>query len=76
MEIDPRKQRLINEFMNMSKGRTSDEVLPLILAISQKAKQMGISFTREETMYFINQLKDNLNESERAKVDMLVNMMM
>ncbi|MGN0160863.1 MAG: hypothetical protein ACI4AQ_05705 [Lachnospiraceae bacterium] len=76
MELDAKKQKLIDDFMNMSKGRTSDEILPLILAVSQKAKQMGISFTKEETLHFVNELKTNLTEAEKAKVDMLMRIMM
>lgn len=76
MEIDAQKQKLINEFMAMAKGRTSDEILPLILAVSKKAKQLGISFTKEETLYFVNELKSNLTEAEKARVDMLMRMMM
>ena len=76
MELDAKKQKLIDDFMNMSKGRTSDEILPLILAVSQKAKQMGISFTKEETLHFVNELKSNLTEAEKAKVDMLMRIMM
>ena len=38
-ELDFRKQLLINEFKSMSKGKNKDEILPLMLAISSKAKQ-------------------------------------
>ena len=76
MEIDTKKMKLINEFMEMSKGRSTDEILPILLAVSQKSKQMGLSFTKEETLTLVNQLKTNMSESEKAKVDMLVNMML
>ena len=57
MNIDEKKMKLIDEFMEMSKGRTSDEILPLILAISQKAKQMGLIFTKDETLMLIENIK-------------------
>lgn len=76
MEIDAKKMKLINEFIELAKGRNSDEILPLLLAVSQKSKQLGLSFTKEETLTLIEQLKSNMPESEKARVDMLVKMMM
>ena len=43
-ELDFRKQLLINEFKTLSKGKKNDEMLPLVLAICNKAKQH--SFTQ------------------------------
>ncbi len=37
-ELEFRKQLLINEFKSMSKRQNKDEILPLMLAISSKAK--------------------------------------
>ena len=76
MNIDEKKMKLINEFMNMAKGRTSEEILPLILAVSKKSKQMGLSFTKEETLYRIEQTKKEMPEKDRARVDMILNMML
>lgn len=76
MNIDEKKMKLINEFMNMARGRTSEEILPLILAVSKKSKQMGLSFTREETLYLIEQIKKDMPEKDRARVDMILNMML
>lgn len=76
MNIDEKKMKLINEFMNMAKGRTSEEILPLILAVSKKSKQMGLSFTREETLYLIEQIKKDMPEKDRTRVDMILNMML
>ncbi len=64
-ELDFKKQLLINEFKTMSKGRSNDEILPLILALSQKANQAGISFTRDDLTLIIDQVKDGLSERER-----------
>ena len=64
-ELDFRKQLLINEFKSMSKGKNKDEILPLMLAISSKAKQAGISFTKEDMLLIIDQVKDELSEQEK-----------
>ena len=47
-ELDFKKQLLINEFKTLSKGKNNDEILPLILALSHKAQQSGISFSKDD----------------------------
>jgi len=76
MNIDEKKMKLIHEFIEMSKGRTSEEILPLILAVSKKSKQMGLSFSKEETLYLIEQVKEGMSEKDRSRVDMILNLML
>ena len=52
-DLDFRKQLIINEFKTMSKGKSKEEILPLLLALSTKAKQAGINFTKEDTLLII-----------------------
>lgn len=75
MKIDPKKLLLIEEFKKMSKGKRSEEILPLILAVSQKARQMGLSFTKDETLFLVEELKESLSPQDCAKVDAIVKMM-
>lgn len=75
MDLNEKKSKLLNEFIEMAKGRDSSEILPLILAVSQKAKKMGITFTKEETLQFIEKLKGSISEEEQKKIDMLINLM-
>lgn len=42
--LDPRKAALINNFANIARGKSSDEILPLLLAVSNKAKKEGHQF--------------------------------
>ena len=49
-ELDFKKQLLINEFKTLSKGKSNDEILPLILALSRKAQQSGIPFSKEQQL--------------------------
>lgn len=46
--IDSRKSALLNEFMQLSSGVSSDDILPLLLAFSNKARQEHISFTKSD----------------------------
>ncbi len=63
-DLDFRKQLIINEFKTMSKGKDLNEILPLVLAISQKAKQAGITFTKDDMLLIIDQIKDQLTPQE------------
>lgn len=55
-ETDFRKQLLLNEFKTLSKGKSKEELLPLIFALSQKAKQAGIQFTRQDCEMIYKQI--------------------
>ena len=63
-ELDFKKQLLINEFKTLSKGKSNEEILPLVFALSNKAKQAGISFTKEDFNLILNQVKGGLSERE------------
>lgn len=64
-ELDARKQLLIEEFQKLSKGKKKDDILPLILAFSEKAKQSGIHFSNEDILTVLDSFKDNMTEQER-----------
>ena len=64
-ELDFKKQLLINEFKTLSKGKNNDEILPLILALSRKAQQSGISFSKDDIYLIIDQVKDGLTPKEQ-----------
>ena len=70
-ELDFKKQLLINEFKTLSKGKSNDEILPLILALSRKAQQSGISFSKDDIYLIINQVKDGLTPKEQQLLMLL-----
>lgn len=71
-DLDFRKQLIINEFKTMSKGKSKEEILSLLLALSTKAKQAGINFTKEDTLLIIEQVKDELTEQERQMLPQIL----
>ena len=73
--IDPRKMRLIDEFIRMSKGKSPDDLLPLVLAISNKAKSLGITFTKDEIQQIVGSFKNNISPQEASQIDMIMNML-
>ena len=70
--LDFKKQLLINEFKTLSKGKSNDEILPLILALSRKAQQSGISFSKDDIYLIINQVKDGLTPKEQQLLPQLL----
>ena len=71
-ELDFKKQLLINEFKTLSKGKNNDEILPLILALSRKAQQSGISFSKDDIYLIIDQVKDGLTQKEQQLLPQLL----
>ena len=71
-ELDFKKQLLINEFKTLSKGKNNDAILPLILALSRKAQQSGISFSKDDIYLIIDQVKDGLTPKEQQLLPQLL----
>ena len=71
-ELDFKKQLLINEFKTLSKGKNNDEILPLILALSRKAQQSGISFSKDDIYLIIDHVKDGLTPKEQQLLPQLL----
>ena len=71
-ELDFKKQLLINEFKTLSKGKNNDEILPLIIALSRKAQQSGISFSKDDIYLIIDQVKDGLTPKEQQLLPQLL----
>lgn len=71
-ELDFKKLLLINEFKTLSKGKNNDEILPLILALSRKAQQSGISFSKDDIYLIIDQVKDGLTPKEQQLLPQLL----
>lgn len=71
-ELDFKKQLLINEFKTLSKGKNNDEILPLILALSRKAQQSDISFSKDDIYLIIDQVKDGLTPKEQQLLPQLL----
>ena len=72
--IDSRKSALLNEFMQLSSGVSSDDILPLLLAFSNKARLEHISFTKSDIETLFESMKKDMNPEEQSKVETLMKM--
>lgn len=73
--IDPKKMALINEFKKMVAGKSSSEMLPLLLAVSRKSQSMGLSFTAEETRLIIDSMMSEASPAQKQQINMMLNLM-
>ena len=73
--LDPKKAALLNNFANLAQGKSIEEILPLLLAVSNKAKKEGISFTTGETNAIIDILRRDMSPEQQSKLDLFLHMM-
>ena len=69
-----KKAKLLEDFMAIAKDKSTDELLPLILAFSNKAKAENIKFSKEETSLLFQQMKEKMPPEEQQKADVLIKM--
>ena len=43
--MDEKKLRLLNDFQKLSEGKSSEDMIPLVLAFMEKAKKENITFS-------------------------------
>lgn len=73
--MEGNKEKLLNDFLKMSEGKNTDDMLPLLMAFSQKAKKEKITFTKEESVTIIENLTKNMPKERANQLKMLANMM-
>lgn len=62
------KEELLTEFVKLSKDKSQDDMLPLLLAFSKKAKKEGIHFEKDEVLTMIDAFAKDM---PREKVDQI-----
>lgn len=73
-DLDFRKQLLLNEFKTLSKGKTTEEIIPLLLAVNDKAKKAGIYFSKDDCKIAISSLAPQMTEKELRLTSELFNL--
>lgn len=73
-KLDERKAKLLEEFTKMAQGKSTEELLPLMLAFSNKAKSEKIKFSKDEMTVMFEQMKQNMSPEEQQKAEVLIKM--
>lgn len=72
--IDEKKAKLLKDFMSLSSGKNTDELLPLLLAFSNKARQEHISFEKSDISTLFESMKKEMPPEELSKIENLMKM--
>jgi len=73
--IDPRKLKMIAELSNQTNNKSQNELIPFFLAMANKSKQEGLSFSPQEMNVIVNVIKSGKSKEEVQKMDKVLNMM-
>lgn len=72
--MDSRKEKLLNSFTTLAQGKSNEDLLPLLLAFSQKAKEEHISFDKTDIEALVNNMKKDLSPDEYQKIEAIMKM--
>ncbi len=73
-KIDERKSHLLREFVKLSQGKKNDELLPLLLAFSNKAREEHISFDKKDIDSIFESMKKEMAPEELGKIETIMKM--
>lgn len=73
--IDIQKMMLLQEMLGNTKGKTSNEMLPLLMAASKKANSKGLNFSKDEIKLIVNVLKKDMSPEEQAKTTKILSIL-
>lgn len=58
--MDEKKEKLLNDFQSLADGKTSEEMIPLVLAFIDKAKKENISFSKDEISVLFEEARKDM----------------
>lgn len=70
--IDMQKIMMLQSALGQTKNKSSNEMLPFLMALSRQANSKGLSFTLEEISLIVGVLKKDMSEEEKAKTDKML----
>lgn len=59
--MDEKKLRLLNDFQKLSEGKSSEDMIPLILAFMEKAKKENITFSKDEISVLFEEARKGMS---------------
>jgi hypothetical protein len=73
--IDTKKMMLLQELLGNNKGKTTNEMLPILMAASKKANSKGLNFTKDELKLIVTVLRKDMSKEEQAKTDKILSIL-
>lgn len=59
--MDEKKLRLLNDFQKLSEGKSSEDMIPLVLAFMEKAKKEKITFSKDEISVLFEEARKGMS---------------
>lgn len=56
-----KKLRLLNDFQKLSEGKSSEDMIPLVLAFMEKAKKENITFSKDEISVLFEEARKGMS---------------
>ena len=65
--MDEKKLRLLNDFQKLSEGKSSEDMIPLVLAFMEKAKKENITFSKDEISVLFEEARKGMSSYSLGK---------
>ncbi len=72
--LDPVKMEAIRMVAEETRGKSSRELAPIMMALITSANKRGIRFTRQETNLIIEIMKEGKTQQEKDQLDQMFSM--
>ncbi len=59
--MDEKKLRLLNDFQKLSEGKSSEDMISLVLAFMEKAKKENITFSKDEISVLFEEARKGMS---------------
>ena len=59
--MDEKKLRLLNDFQKLSEGKSSEDMIPLVLDFMEKAKKENITFSKDEISVLFEEARKGMS---------------
>lgn len=59
--MDEKKLRLLSDFQKLSEGKSSEDMIPLVLAFMEKAKKENITFSKDEISVLFEEARKGMS---------------
>ena len=59
--MDEKKLRLLNDFQKLSEGKSSEDMIPLVLGFMEKAKKENITFSKDEISVLFEEARKGMS---------------
>ncbi len=73
-DMDPEKKAVINELLMGCRGKKLNESASFIMAAMTMLRKKNLSFTKDEADVLIGEMAKGMDESEKARLEMMKNM--